>query len=262
MKPMFMGDAARKLYGVYHPPAKPTRRSHAVLLCYPGVQEYSASHWAFKRLAGLLARDGHHVLRFDYFGTGDSAGGTEEGLPEIWVDNIRQAAAELKDLSGARQLSLVGKRLGGLLAALSCDPRLSPQRLVLWEPVVSGRAYVEELETWNARRNLLLLHTDYSRGKPRPELLGYTFPDALRRALSGLEIASVSTGSATRVSIFATSEQAAHTELRAKLAAAGLSVELRVVNDVEAQAEGHDKAQLGGNILTEIVDELRGALSA
>ena len=263
MKPMYLGDSERKLYGVYHPPAKPTRLRHAVLLCYPGVQEYSASHWAFRRLAGMLARDGHHVLRFDYFGTGDSAGATEQGLPSIWIENIRQAATELRDISGARQLSLVGKRLGGLLAALSCKTDIDARRLVLWDPVLSGKAYIDELEMWDARRNLLLLHSDYSRRQPREELLGYAFPNPLRAALSELEIARIPALKAERVAIFAAKRQAAHEELQAGLRGLGVDAELRLVSeDAEAEKEGHDRAQLAGSVLTEIASELRGALSA
>ena len=78
MKPIFFGDSKRKLYGVYAPPTGASRRSHAVLLCYPGLQEYGTSHWSFRRLSAMLAREGHHVLRFDYFGTGDSAGNVED----------------------------------------------------------------------------------------------------------------------------------------------------------------------------------------
>ena len=78
MKPLFFGEANRRLYGVYHPPAKPSR--HAVLLCYPGMQEYNAAHWMFRRLATSLSREGHHVLRFDYYGTGDSDGETDAAL--------------------------------------------------------------------------------------------------------------------------------------------------------------------------------------
>src|SRR4051812_44614801 len=98
MKPLFFGDSRRQLFGVYQPPRSGAGRNHAVLLCYPGVQEYNMSHWAFRKLAAHLAREGLHVFRFDYFGTGDSAGATIEGTPAQWIADIRTAARELIDL--------------------------------------------------------------------------------------------------------------------------------------------------------------------
>ena len=70
MKPFFFGPSAQPRFGLLHPPAGERARRAGVLLCYPGVQEYNISHWAFRKLAGLLARAGFPVLRFDWAGTG------------------------------------------------------------------------------------------------------------------------------------------------------------------------------------------------
>src|SRR5262249_18266394 len=142
MRPLFFGTGARKLYGVCHPASPgtaPGGRSRGVLLCYPGVQEYNVSHSAFRKLATMLSRSGLHVLRFDYFGTGDSSGGMGTGSPEEWVADIRTAAAELSDLCGMPALSIVGFRLGAALAARAVSEGLAVQDLVLWDPVVVGR---------------------------------------------------------------------------------------------------------------------------
>ncbi len=72
--PLFFGDPARQLFGVYHPAAEGNAAERAVVLCAPSPQEYMPTHWAYRRLAALLAKAGVHVLRFDYFGMGDSAG--------------------------------------------------------------------------------------------------------------------------------------------------------------------------------------------
>ena len=47
------------------------------------------THWAMRRLADQLARTGAHVLRFDYFATGDSAGATGDGNVKRLHDDIR-----------------------------------------------------------------------------------------------------------------------------------------------------------------------------
>src|SRR5919201_1417748 len=96
-----------------------------IVLCYPGPQEYNVAHLAFRKLAGLLARRGWHVLRFDYRGTGDSAGASDEGDPTLWIQDLRAAVAELKDIAGISAVSVVGLRLGAAVAALDCAQGLS-----------------------------------------------------------------------------------------------------------------------------------------
>jgi len=100
------------------------------------------SHMALRKLAGHLEREGFHVLRFDYFGTGDSAGGAREGSLDEWRTNIVAALEDLKDRSGVTKVSIVGFRLGATLAA---QTNLELTDLVLWEPVVRGSDYLEEL---------------------------------------------------------------------------------------------------------------------
>ena len=258
MKPMFFGDSTRKLYGVYDAPTGVKRRRHAVLLCYPGVQEYATSLWGFRRLAAMLAQDGHHVLRFDYFGTGDSSGRVEEGSTSVWLKDIEQAAAELKDLSGARQISLVGKRLGAALAVKACAAGVNAERLVLWDPVVSGFDYVSELEMWDERRNLLLLHAD-RRGKGRSELLGYPFPSGLRDELKSVDLTRDAPSTPKTVVIFAGEQRAAYRRLQDAYVALGIQSVLRTSAEgdaVEAIAGAQGRAQLSGSILSDIAAEL------
>ena len=110
------GPPSRPLLGIYHEPAQTPRRT-AVLLCYPVGHEYETAHSAFCALANSLAREGFGVLRFDYGGTGDSSGDQMDVTLEQWDADMELAAAELKDMSGAAQISLVGLRFGAVLAA-------------------------------------------------------------------------------------------------------------------------------------------------
>src|ERR1041385_3953899 len=134
MIPNFFGSSDNPLFGVYHPPRGARPRDTGVLLCYPAPQEYMRTHWAFRKLAWMLAKEGFHVFRFDYFGTGDSAGATEEGRIATWRDNVVTAARELRDLASVTKVAAVGFRLGATLAATARDLPLTD--LVLWEPVV------------------------------------------------------------------------------------------------------------------------------
>src|SRR5581483_1362674 len=135
MKPLFFGDSKRRLYGVLQEPVGNARET-GVVLCYPAPQEYHMTHWAFRRLAALLAKAGFPALRFDYSCTGDSSGSAHAASPEAWAQDVAAAAAELKDLTGVRKVALLGMRFGAAVATRAVATLgLKVSHLVLWEPV-------------------------------------------------------------------------------------------------------------------------------
>lgn len=145
MKQFFFGTGERRLFGVYHLPAGETRKA-AVLLCNPFGVEAVRAHRIYRVLAGLLAAEGHAVLRFDYFGTGDSAGACTEFTPSGAVGDILTAHQELTDMSGGARVFWLGLRFGaGLcLAAAEKSPR-GLAGLLLWDPVIDGAGYLEDM---------------------------------------------------------------------------------------------------------------------
>ena len=146
MNPFFFGHSAHPLYGVYHPPQVAKQApSHAVLLCYPFGQEYMRAHRAYRQLASQLAKKGYHVMRFDYRGTGDSSGDLSDVVFSDWLDDVGVATEELKDMTSASEMSVVGLRLGALVAATAAEKIPDLSGLVLWDPIISGGAYQQEL---------------------------------------------------------------------------------------------------------------------
>jgi pimeloyl-ACP methyl ester carboxylesterase len=104
-----------------------------------------------RRLANMLAAAGRDTLRFDYFGTGDSAGNMVDADLVGWEGDIEAAIDEVRDTSGASRVTLLGLRLGGALAARVAVRRpRDVEALVLWDPVISGRQYLEELHALEA----------------------------------------------------------------------------------------------------------------
>ena len=144
MNPFFFGNSSHPLYGVFHPPAHPVKHK-GVLLCAPFGQEYMRSHRAYRQLAMLLAKKGFHVLRFDYRGTGDSSGDIENTSIKDWIEDVSTAAEELRETANVTDIHVVGLRLGGLLACAANLEGLRIDKLALWDTVVSGKNYDDEL---------------------------------------------------------------------------------------------------------------------
>jgi pimeloyl-ACP methyl ester carboxylesterase len=142
----FFHFASNTLFGSYAPAVGVEGRPEvAVVLCYPFGQEYMRAHRAYRQLAVLLSRQGVPVLRFDYYGTGDSAGEGTEASFDRWVDDARSAMDEARRRSGAARVHLAGLRLGGAVAAHAALGRDDVGRLVLWDPVVRGSHLIAEL---------------------------------------------------------------------------------------------------------------------
>jgi pimeloyl-ACP methyl ester carboxylesterase len=146
VNPFYFGTAQRRLFGIYIPARVQGANTRAVVLCHPWGHEYLGSHRSMRALGSMLSAAGFHVLRFDYFGTGDSAGDMREASLEGWRSDIGMAIDELRDTTGAARVGLAGLRLGATLAAevAAARPR-EVDALALWDPVISGDSHVAEL---------------------------------------------------------------------------------------------------------------------
>jgi len=194
MNPFFFGDTDKQLYGVYHPPASQMYRDEAILICYPIGEEYIRTHRVLTQLTGRLTSLGFHVLRFDYYGSGDSAGSTGDGGVSQWLQDINIALTELKDMSAVSRLSVIGIRFGAALAALvAAETRIN--KLLLWDPVIDGSVYVQGMK----QMELALLEQHRHRihrpveGMPHSEneYFGFLFPDSVLQSISDVNLNDV-----------------------------------------------------------------------
>lgn len=253
MNPLFFGASDRQLYGVYHPP-QAAPQPEAVLLCAPFGQEYMRSHRAYRQLALMLSKRGRHVLRFDYFGTGDSAGDGEDfRLPQA-IDDIALAAEELRDMSDARSISLVGLRLGAALA-LAAAARVDAARVVLWDPVVRGRDYLAELL---ARSPQVSTDSGAPIGAAPDQVYGVNgFPitPALRSDLDALDLLAQAWPDAFAVRLVASNARDEFTALAAHLRARGNFEDALI----QSHGDWNDLDDFGGVLLhSEIVRAIVG----
>jgi pimeloyl-ACP methyl ester carboxylesterase len=222
VNPFYFGSSERPLLGVHHPPKGRDARAEGVVLCYPMGQEYMRCHRAFRQLANLLVRRGFHVFRFDYFGTGDSAGASAEGSLAQWRADVDQAIAEFQDNASLRRVSLVGLRLGAALAALAAAGRSDVERLVLWDPVVRGSSYVAELLA--AAQPSARPDADGTIG-----VLGFPLTRALRAELEALDLTGLEKTGARSIEIVTSSERDEWRELCTALVGRGLPASLACI---------------------------------
>ena len=154
MTAFHFGTRERRLFGYYEPAHASFGEVRAVLLCHPINNEQVFAYRTMRQLAARLVRAGFHVLRFDYYGTGDSYGDTGEGDPSGWCTDIETAIEELKAITGADAVNLAGLRLGANLSArvAARQPR-QVAKLLLWEPLAAGQLVAAESSVHRVHQN-------------------------------------------------------------------------------------------------------------
>ena len=190
-RPCWIGSGADTLFGWLHQPIPGMQQDEAILLCSPLGFEQLHSHRSLRVLAQMLAAEGYPVLRFDWHGTGDSAGDdlAAERVTH-WLQDIETTIGWLREQSGCERISLIGLRAGALLAAAAASRRETPiERMLLWAPVVRGKQYVRELRAID--------RTAEAPRDPRPsdqiiEAGGFRMTVATAEQLSQLDLTALS----------------------------------------------------------------------
>lgn len=180
---MRIGPRGRQLVAMHHPAATSASR-RGVVFCNPFGQEAIRTHRLLRVLADRLAAAGFHVLRFDYFGTGDSEGDETGATLDRWIDDVQLADAMLRSEIGVNSSAWFGARLGATIAMLASRRGAPPERLVCWDPVLDGRAYLDEIDA---------AHREAGRDLPASvadtfgsEVLGFCLPERMRQAIAAI----------------------------------------------------------------------------
>jgi pimeloyl-ACP methyl ester carboxylesterase len=182
MIPIQCGAAEHPILALYDPPGSGSGGS-AVLLCHPWASEYIPVYGIMRFLARRLSQAGHHVMRFDYYGCGDSGGEFIDADVDCWTRDAAIAVDELLALSGMRTVTVLGARGGAMIASRLAAERSEIDRVVLWDPIVDPEAYLTELAQKSQGSG-----NDIPEGWPLEnndatvELHGYPFTGALVRS--------------------------------------------------------------------------------
>ncbi len=144
--PLYLGPQENQLFATLHVPEPTVACKHGVLMCNPFGQEAIRTHRLFRVLADRLTRNGVAVLRFEYFGTGDSAGDDATADMTHWVANLELAHQALLQHAGPLAVRWFGPRLGANVALQALhNGKVQPESLVLWDPIVDGSQYAQRL---------------------------------------------------------------------------------------------------------------------
>lgn len=209
-------------FGWLHPAAG--RRG--VVLCNALGHEAMWLHKAMRRLAECLALRGLPVLRFDYWGTGDSTDQEDLVRPTDWPDEVVQAVAYLRSVTSVDQVSLAGFRFGATVAAQAAQ-QLEIESIAMFAPVVSARSFIREM---NILQQTWIQKTGPIAGTDQPpsgacDILGHRFSAQALSTLDSLDLRHVQRAPATRVLMLNSGASNASVDLAAHFTSVGASVE-------------------------------------
>ena len=137
------------MFGWLHHAPNNLKPTTGLIVCSPLGHEAVSCHRTDRHCAEIAAQSGIPALRFDYDGTGNSAG--EDMDPErgaAWIASILTAIAELQSHYELTQICLMGTRLGGLFALLAANASPAVKSIVTINPVADGRRYLRELRAF------------------------------------------------------------------------------------------------------------------
>ena len=227
IEPFYFGTYNQPLFGCYYAPQSGSNRDCGVVLCHPMGEEYIRFHRAFRQLTARLSNAGFPVLRFDFYGCGDSAGDCAQGRLRQWCTDVSTAIGEMRRRSSVAHVCLVGLRLGGTLAMLVGAKQKDIDSMVLWDPVVNGRAYVEELMTWH-QTMLRYAHVQpkcHMPGEKSMEILGFPLTDAMLADLKNIDLLAIQQKPANHILVMESHREAGQGRLREHLQRLAAQVE-------------------------------------
>ncbi|MDX1643223.1 MAG: amino acid adenylation domain-containing protein [Thermoanaerobaculia bacterium] len=253
----FLGPEHEQIFACYHPPRADEHRDTAIVFCPPVGYEYMSLHRASRQLAVELSRSGFPVLRFDYYGTGDSAGSPADGRVERWLEDTARAVDEARRRAETSRVCLIGMRLGATLAWQWSRDDSGPSALVLLDPVLSGEALVGEMRAKMrfALRKAHVKSRSESRSDRPPEWLGYPMSPELWSSLEAVDLDFEATTSAERVLLVDSRRNRELGRFESALKARGLDVELRrerEADDLWAWSEDLSRIQLPERLMRDL----------
>jgi alpha-beta hydrolase superfamily lysophospholipase len=164
-----------------------------VVICNPFGYEAICAHRSLRHLAEQCAAIGFPALRFDYEGTGDSAGDDlAPGRWEAWLASVRAASRELRETTGVSRVVLLGVRLGATIAVSAAVDDPTVAGAVLIAPIVNGRTWLRELRALRGTMGRAAGPPEFALPDDVLESAGLLIAGDTRAALESIDLATFS----------------------------------------------------------------------
>ncbi len=154
--PVTFDSKGQQIVGMLHVP-EGHGRFPAALLLHGFTGTKVESHRMFVKISRALAEHGIASLRFDYRGSGDSAGNFEDMTIRSEIADALEAVKFLARHKrvNSRRLALIGLSMGGAVAAyVLAREKQRVKSLVLIAPVAEGAGILDDLSTPEAVSSL------------------------------------------------------------------------------------------------------------
>lgn len=139
----FLPSTSGQRFCLLHQPDVQVSRRGAVVYIHPFAEEMNKSRRMAAVQAKAMAAAGYSVLQIDLHGCGDSSGDFCDATWKSWVDDVTMACDWLHERCDS-ELWLWGLRTGCLLACEAASRIGTPSQLLLWQPVVSGKQFLQQ----------------------------------------------------------------------------------------------------------------------
>ena len=143
LNPAYIAGTKGKLFALHCEPEARNNRAECVIVVPSFAEEMNRCRYMQTMLAQQLVGHGIALLSVDPFGTGDSQGEFVDADWQQWIQDIITAADYAEQL-GYRSITLLGIRLGALLAVAAAPEVKNLQRLVFWQPVSNGKVALNQ----------------------------------------------------------------------------------------------------------------------
>lgn len=175
-----------------------------VVICGSFGLEDTRYQPALAHLAQVLAGRGLNVLRFDYFGTGNSAGTTlDPDIVRRWTGNVIAARDWLTKQGNVDAVSFAGLRMGALIAAMAARQSPKLDELILLAPPASGETFIAEISNAAGQEAGHLSSVNGDEQTGGVSLAGFRLDQRTIQAISDFDWQTLDRCKATKVKIMA-----------------------------------------------------------